>query len=313
MQDPYEKIAYLLLSLDDDKAQEILSCMDEKNAAKTLHKFKKLKRVSPHNSNPSVEEKGKFPLLQKKNESIGMEEILYLFKKHYTNYQFKKVFGNLELSNLVKNVDAHTLLQAIKDEHPQTVALVLAHCSDWQAAKVITGIRRKIQSEVLVKLAHMTWTSPGTVAELSDILKARIGMQRSIYPHKKGGVKQVAAVLSQMSDAERNKYLEDLKLNNPTTANKVAENLNPFSDIFLFKNQTLQILLVHIKTECLTKALATESQEAIELILNALSRPRAGMIREELAAQPRIKIKEAIAAQQEILAIVSRLKREGKI
>lgn len=215
--------------------------------------------------------------------------------------------------DFLRQTDPSQVATFLQEEHPQTIALVLAHLPHTVAASVLKALPVDVGSEVALRLAAMDRTPPEVVDAIEQALQQR--MSGFIIPEsaRVGGAEFMAKVLGQADRATEREILTALEQRDVDLANEVRRLLFTFDQIILLDDRSLQRVLREVDLKDLSAALRSASPELQERILKNLSTRSADMLREEMTLTSAVRPRQVLEAQQRIVAVVRRLEEQEEI
>lgn len=216
--------------------------------------------------------------------------------------------------NFLRHHDAEQLVQYLQEEHPQTIALVLAHLPPKNAAGVLAGLEPEVQREVALRVATMDRTSPEVIERVEMAMQSRLGAARSPEEFtKKGGVRDLAAMLNNSDRGTERAILADLDASDAELAEQVRALMFVFEDIAALDDRAIQTVLRRVDMKQLTLAMKGVRADVREAILRNMSERAALTLKEELELLGPVRIRDVEAAQSEVVRTVRQLEDEGAI
>jgi flagellar motor switch protein FliG len=216
--------------------------------------------------------------------------------------------------NFLRHHDAEQLVQYLQEEHPQTIALVLAHLPPKNAASVLAGLEPEVQREVALRVATMDRTSPEVIERVEAAMQSRLGAARSPEEFtKKGGVRDLAAMLNNSDRGTERAILNDLDASDRELAEQVRALMFVFEDIVALDDRAIQSVLRRVDMKQLTLAMKGVRADVREAILRNMSERAALTLQEELELLGPVRIKDVEAAQSEVVRVVRELEDDGSI
>jgi flagellar motor switch protein FliG len=209
-------------------------------------------------------------------------------------------------------LDAATTAQLLASEHPQAIAVVLAHLPEARAALVLDGLPEALQADIVLRLATLGPVPPAEIATLEAALNARLAsLTRTQGSSRLAGADYTARLVN--LSGQQKLLLDALTAADPALATRIAEQSFVFEDLARLAPRELQLVLREVDQAVLTLALKGASVRLRELLLSAMSARAADQLRDELAESGPVKKTEVSAAQAEICALVRRLGDSGAI
>ncbi len=213
----------------------------------------------------------------------------------------------------VKHVDSRTLAGFIKSEHPQTIAVILAHLPPSKAAEVLSEFPENLKYDVVLRISNLDVIPPGIVEEIDAVLNREILSTEGSEAKRLGGVEAVAELLNNVDKATEEQIFGRLEEDDPELADQIRQLMFVFEDLINVDDRGIRELLKEVRNEDLTLALKTASEELKQKILGNVSERAAAMILEDLEVMGPVRLSEVEQAQQKIIQVARRLEKEGKI
>lgn len=216
--------------------------------------------------------------------------------------------------SFLRHHDADQLVQYLQEEHPQTIALVLAYLPAKNAASVLAGLEPEVQREVALRVATMDRTAPEVIERVEAAMQSRLGAARTPEElTKKGGVRDLAAMLNNSDRGTERAILSDLESSDAELAEQVRALMFVFEDIVSLDDRAIQTLLRRVEMKQLTLAMKGVRPDVRDAILRNMSERAALTLQEELELLGPVRIRDVEAAQSEVVRVVRQLEDEGTI
>jgi flagellar motor switch protein FliG len=213
----------------------------------------------------------------------------------------------------LRGVDAKVLGNFIRNEHPQTIALILAHLDPDKAALILTEFPEQLQMDVVLRVAELDTVPHQVVEEIEHVLNEEITALGTVGTQKMGGAQTVAEILNQVDQATENAILSKIEEDKMELANDIRKLMFVFDDLINLDDRGVRAILKEVNNEELTMALKTASESMKSKILSNLSERAADMIKEDLEVMGPVRLADVEKAQQAILRVAKKLEAEGKI
>lgn len=213
----------------------------------------------------------------------------------------------------LKGMNPKLVADFIRNEHPQTIAVVLTNLSPEHAAQVITFFDKRTRIEVIMRVATMEPLAPGAMEELEDAINQNLAGTVGLQMRQMGGVKSAAEILNQTESESETEILSVIEKKNMDLATKIQENMFVFADIGKIDDRGVQRILKEITNEQLILALKTAEDPLKDLFLNNMSERAKEMLLEEMEARGPVKLSDVNAAQLEIVSTTRKLMSDGEI
>jgi flagellar motor switch protein FliG len=313
-----EKAAIFLVSVGDDAASEIIKRLELMEIQKITKYMDQL---------PTIEKDDSENVLKDFNSNFskvgivvkGDDYVKNLIAKSLDPEKAKKILDNLhgpieeEGLQTLKWLDPHIIADFVKNEHPQTIALILGHLEPMSAAVVIGLLPSSIRSQVVFRLSKLERVPPGVIKDLDEVLQEQLKSTGSTQSKLVGGVRIVADILNNMDKSIEEPILADIEKLDKEEAEKIRELMFTFDDLASVDDKSMQLILREVSHDQIVLALKTASDELRTKILANVSKRAQEMINDDLEAMGPKKLSEVEKVQHEILKVARRLEDEGKV
>ncbi len=214
---------------------------------------------------------------------------------------------------MLKDVDPTHLLEFIRNEHPQTIALILSQLNPGQASQVLGQLPEDIQTDVAMRIATMEKISPEVIREIESVLDVHLKEVISGNLSASGGVKAIASILNLVDRGTEKSILSNMEMENPELASSIKNLMFVFEDLLILDDRAIQLILKEVDTKELAIGLKAASEELKEKIFRNVSDRVATMIKEEMEYAGPTRLSVVEESQQRIVEIVRRLEEEQQI
>ncbi len=315
-----EKAAILVNYLGKDSLKVLFKTMDDGDVRKLLSIMQKL-RVVPVNVTKKVLEEY-YELISETEDYIFSETAASkeTIVEALGEERARGVLGGVNLNSggsksleSLEMVDAKSLANFLVNEHPQTVAVILAHLEPEKKGEVLKRLPETLQSEVVLRIASLDQVSPELIAEIDAVLKRELASMNSYEQTALGGVQPVAEMLNVMDKNTETSIMSKIEEKDPLLAEEIRKLMFVFEDVVKIDDKGIQILLKEVPNDKLLLALKTANDEIKNKILKNISARAAEMLRDDLANMGPSRLTDVEGAQQEIVNVARRLEAEGKI
>ena len=213
----------------------------------------------------------------------------------------------------LKRADPSQVITFIQDEHPQTIALILAHLQPDIAATVLSSLNPEMRTDVVLRIATMDRTPPEIVREVERVLERKMASVFSQGFTFAGGVKEVAEILNRIERATEKNIMAELEERDPELADEISRLMFTFDDLIHVDDGGIQKALREIDQKDLALALKHVDDEVKEKILKNMSTRARDMIAEEMEYMGPVRLRDVEEAQQKMVGVVRRLEEAGEI
>lgn len=313
------KAAILVLTLEQTVAAEILKHLDEFQIEEISREIAGLGPVTQLMRDEVVSEFYQLALARSYADEGGWEYAKNLLSKSLPESQAKKIIDQVNQTiqstpfSFLQKAESENLLTFIQDEHPQTIALILAHLKPSQASEVLVGLPGQKQVEVVKRIANMEQTNPEVIKEVERGLEHRLSAMITQTFEKAGGVDTVAEMLNLADRATEKSIMEGLEAEDPDLVEQIRRLMFVFEDIMMVNDKGIQGMLKEVDNDDLALALKTASQELKDKIFKNMSERAAQLIKEDMEYMGPVRVSDVEAAQQKIVDVVRRLEESGEI
>ncbi len=314
-----QKAAIFLMVMGEEFTSEVYKYLDEEDIKRIGIEMAKLEYV-PAEAVRKVLEEANMEVQELMGDiSLSPEEFLqrslikaYGEKGKQIWEEIKKELGP-ETFKKLKKLDPKTVANFLRNEHPQTIAIVLVHLDPDQAGQILQYLPDKIRSEVLLRIALLDKVDPEIVEEISNALEEELQAVGGTFARKLGGTEKAAEIISHAGRELEEEILSDIEEENPNLAEEIRKYLFTFEDFLNVDDLAIQTLLREISMDDLRLALKGASEEVREKFFRNMSERAANLLREDLEVMGPVRVSEVEKAQQNIIKVAKRLEQEGKI
>jgi len=209
-------------------------------------------------------------------------------------------------------VDTRTLANFLINEHPQTIALIVAHLAAERKVDVLRRLPEGLQAEVVLRVANLDYVSPELIAQLDDVLKTELSTLGSIDTNQLGGVEPIADMLNLMDKNSEKNIMSRVEEKDPELAEEIRKLMFVFEDLIYVDDKGIQSLLKEVDNQKLVIALKTAPEEIRAKLFKNMSNRAATLLNEDLDALGPTKLSDVEKAQAEIVQKCKELEAQGK-
>ncbi|MFC3149290.1 flagellar motor switch protein FliG [Piscinibacterium candidicorallinum] len=213
----------------------------------------------------------------------------------------------------LKWMDAGSVAELVRNEHPQIIASILVHLDRDHASGILNLFTDRLRNEVVMRIATLDGIQPLALKELNDVLSRVLQGGDRLKKASLGGVKTTAEILNFLGSSSETAVLDAVREADPDLAQKIMDQMFTFDDVNKLDDRGIQTLLREVSTESLVVALKGADEELKEKILRNMSTRAAESLREEMENKGPVRVSEVESEQKEILKTVRRLADEGQI
>ena len=313
-----QKAAIFLMTVGESAAAEIMKHLGPREVQKIGVAMAALSGISPANVTSAITE---FMDLVRSHTGIGIgnEEYIRAVLTHALGEE--KASGMIDRILLggqtkglesLKWMDPRSVVEMVRFEHPQIIAIVLSYLDSDHAAEVLSMLPENTRSDLLMRVATMDGIQPAALKELNEMLELQLrgagGQQSSL-----GGVKCAADIMNFIERGAEAKITEQITEADAVLATKIQDLMFTFENIVDIDDRGIQSLLREVSTESLVLALKGTDDSIKDKVFKNMSTRAAEMLKDDLESKGPVKLSEVEAAQKEILGVARRLADEGTI
>ncbi len=317
-EDGITRSAMLLLTLGEDEAAAVLKHMTPRDVQKLGAAMATLKSVPRQEVESVVDDF--YEVTQRGAPVVADEE--------YIRGMLTKALGDDRAANLISRIlqggdtagleglkwmDAATVAELIRNEHPQIIATILVHLESDHAGDILKLFTERLRNDVLLRIATLDGVQPVALQELNDALTRILSGSAKIKKAAMGGVHTAAEILNYVGTANETSILDNVREYDPDLAQKIVDEMFVFDNLIDVDDRGIQLLLREVQSESLILALKGANEEMREKIFRNMSQRAAEMLREDLESKGPVRLSEVEREQKEILKVARRLADEGQI
>ncbi len=314
------KAAILVLQLDRNAATKVLA---ELSDAELEDLAAEIARAGDVPADMSAAVLREFGILQVSGDSVvrgGLEQSRALLMSALGEGRAGAIMDRLSTTmfdlpfKFLQNADARQLLNFISDEHPQTIALVLAHVPAPLASKVLAGLGADLQADVAHRIATMDRTSPDIIHQIEANLERR--MATLMVPSELsavGGVQPLVEIINRADRGTEKMILEGLEERDPELAEEVRSRMFMFEDLTNLEDRAVQLVLRQVEIANLAIALKGVASVVHAKIMANMSERAAITLAEEIELLGPVRVQSVEEAQTEVVRVIRELEESGQI
>ncbi len=315
------KAAILLVAVGEDLAKEVLRALPEPDVQRITEELADLRGITPELSGDVLEEF--WELLETQNYMVhgGLDYASRLLIETFGKDRADDLLAMVrqsqeaEQGNLAKmqRSDPQQLGKLLDSEHPQTIALVLAHLDPRRASLVLDNLSEEHKVVSIQRLAEMRQFSPEMAQKVAHSLHRRLESMGDTARKSYSGFKAVADLLNRLNAEESKHILETIEDNQPELALNIRNLMFTFEDLITVPAATIREIVSGVDKRQLALALRGANEELRAQIFKAMSSRAVEMLKEDMEVLGPVRSREVAQAQQEILNLARRLEAEGKV
>ena len=315
------KAAVLLMAVGEDLAKEILRTLPEADVERLTEEFADMRGITPDVSSAVVEEFWQVLETQGFMVHGGLDYASRLLAETFGKQRADDMMMQLrraqeaEQGNLAKlqRTDPQQLGKLLDAEHPQTIALVLAHLDPKRASLVLNSLSEEHKVVSIQRLAEMRQFSPEMAQKVAHILHRRLEAVGDTGRRSYSGFKAVADLMNRLNAEESKHILEVIEEGQPELALGIRNLMFTFEDLVTVPPATIREIVSGVDKKQLAMALRGANEELRAAIFKSMSARAVEMLKEDMEVLGPVRSRDVAQAQQEILNLARRLEAEGKV
>lgn len=317
--DPLRKASILLMSLGTDEAAMVLKHLGPREVQKLGVEMAGL---------ADVDKAQVISVLDDFLTTVGSSTNLGVGNDEYVKKMLKTALGEDKAGSLIDRIleggsaagletlkwmEARSVYELIRYEHPQIQTIVLSYLESDQAAAILEFFDDKVRVDLLLRIAALDVVQPSALQELNNILEQQLSSSSSSASAHLGGVKTAANIMNFLDSSVESVAMDGIREMDDDLAQQIQDLMFVFDNLVDVDDKGIQSLLREISSESLILALKGADEALREKIFGNMSRRAAELLREDLENKGPVKVSEVEAAQKEILAIARRMAEAGEI
>ncbi|MGB6054737.1 MAG: flagellar motor switch protein FliG [Burkholderiaceae bacterium] len=314
-----QKGAILMLALGEDEAAEVMKYLGPREVQKLGAAMSVMKGVANEDLQVVLQE---FRTETELQTSLGLDSDEYIrtvltkaLGSDKASSLLNRILGGRDASGIesLKWMDAQSVAELIRNEHPQIIATILVHLERYHACEVLDQFTERLRNDVVLRIATLDGVQPAALRELNEVLTKLLSGNENLKKKPMGGIRAAAEILNFLSGENEASVMENLKAYDAAMAQRIMDEMFVFDNIMDIDDRGIQTILREVQSESLIIALKGAPQELREKIFKNMSQRAAEMMREDLESKGPVRLSEVEAQQKEILQIVRRLADEGQV
>jgi len=309
------------MAIGEGLAKEVLRTLPEADVERLTSEFADLRGISPEISNAVLQEF--WDLLETQAYMVhgGIDYASHLLVETFGKQRAEDLMTQIrhaqemELGNLaqLQRTDPQQLGKLLDSEHPQTIALVLAHLDPKQASLVLGSLTEEHRVVSIQRLAEMRQFSPEMAQKVAQILHRRLEKVGDAQRKSYSGFKAVSDLMNRLNGDESKRILESIEESEPELALSIRNLMFTFEDLVTVPQATIREIVSGVDKKQLAMAMRGAKEGLRAAIFKCMSSRAAEMLKEDMDVLGPVRSREVAQAQQEILTFARRLEAEGKV
>ena len=314
------KAAIVLMKLGKDAAAAVLAHMDADEVEAISAEIAELSVVDPDETRGVMDEFGDLLIARQHMLQGGIEYARELLRRSLGEARAEEALARLTAKAVqapflfLHRADPAQLRSFISDEHPQVIALVLAHMPPEKASLVLSELSPELQGEVAHRIAVMDRANPETVRVVEAVLERRLSsVLHANDASRVGGVGPLVSIINRADRSTERQIVEGLEAMDAELAEEVRSRMFLFEDIVTLGDRDVQLVLRQVDTAALALALKGVPEQVRDKITSNLSERAAENVLEEVELLGPVRLTQVEEAQASIIRAIRALEESGEI
>jgi flagellar motor switch protein FliG len=313
------KAAILLVRMGKEYSSRVLAGLSEAEVEELSAEIARLGKLEPDVVGDVIDEF--YAMATTKHAGAGgMQYARELLEASLGPERAQLILDRLQASmndmpfNFLSHADPRQLLSYVQHEHPQTIALVLAHVPSALASSILSGLAPEVQSDVAHRIAVMDRTSPDVIRQVEVALQRKLSTV--LQPDELstvGGLDPLVDIINRSDRTTERLILEALEARNPAIAEEIRRRMFMFEDIVNLDDRSVQLVLRQVEPSDLATALKGVSEAVRDKVTGNLSERGRENLLEEIDLLGPVKVKMVEESQQKIVSVIRSLEDSGQI
>ena len=314
-----QKAAILFITLGPELSAPVFKHLSDDEIERITLEIASQKQVTPAQKAYVIGEFYQLAMAKDYLSSGGLEYAQDVLEKALGSEKAANILSRLTTSlqvrpfDFLRKTNPSQLLNFIQNEHPQTIALVMAYLDADQAAMILTALPADKQADVAKRIAEMDRTSPDVIREVERVLERKLSSLVTQDFTTAGGVKAIVEILNRVDRTSEKAIIETLEVDNPELTEEIKKLMFVFEDIVMIDDRSIQRILRDVDNKDLSLSLKATPKEVADKVFKNMSTRAADMLREEIEFMGPVKIRDVEEAQQRIVNVIRNLEDKGEI
>jgi flagellar motor switch protein FliG len=316
---PRRKAAIVLTVLGPKQAGEVLRYFTDEHIERLTLEVARLDKVTPDLRQTVVNEFHDMCMAQDFIAEGGVDNARKVLEVAFGNEKaelvIRKIITAMQVVpfEFLKKADPNQLMGFIQDEHPQTIALILAYMPTNQAAAILTKLHPELRGDVAERIASMDQVPPEVIRRVEAVLERKVSSLINEEITKAGGPKALVDLLQRVDRSTERLIMDMLGDNNPELADEVKNMMFVFEDIIQLDDRAIQQILKEVDVKELALALKGVNDDVRGKVYRNMSERAVNMLKEDMDFMGPVKVRQVEEAQQKVVAVIRRLEEAGEI
>ncbi len=314
-----QKAAVMLMVLGPQASGNVVRHLDEEHIEALSLELARLDKVTPEQREAVIREFYEVAIAQDYIAEGGVEHARRVLEEAFGNDRAEEVIKRIVAAmqvvpfEFLKKADPAQVLSFIQDEHPQTIALILAYMPINNAALILSKLPGDLRADVAGRIAMMEQTPPEVIRRVEQVLEKKVSSLISQEMTQAGGPKALVDLLNRVDRSTERLIMDSLTENNPELADTVKNMMFVFEDITQLDDRAIQAIMKEVDVKELATALKGTPVEVQEKIFKNMSERAVAMLKEDMEFMGPVRLRVVEESQQKVVAIIRKLEETGEV
>ncbi len=314
-----QKAALLMIALDVEKAAQVFKYLDQNDVEFISTEISRVKNIPSHVVDTVIDDYYSLITAREYMLEGGLEYAQQVLEKSFGPSKAIEIIEKvknlttLKGFDVLKKAESSQLVNFLNKEHPQTIALILAHLNPEQTANALKELPDDLRADVAYRIATLGKITPQILKQIEKVVDELAGFSINQTVSKIGGPKSLANILNRASVSISKEILSEIENKDPNTALEIKRLMFLFDDIVLLQNKEIQRILKEVDRKDLALSLKIADEKVKEKIFSNMSERAADLLKEELQYMGPVRLKEVESAQSRIVDIIKMLEEQEEI
>jgi flagellar motor switch protein FliG len=313
--------ATLFILMGEEAAANVLKFLNESEIEKISREISNVETLMMDDSEQSAEELYRLLVANNFASQGGLDYAKKIILKSLGAGSAKRIIDRLSSKQLngtafeaIERLNPFQLSQFMQNEHPQTIALILAHLTPSRSAELLGTLPKEMQAEVTVRMASLDAISPDVIRGISAVLEEKLKpASTDMHSQSYDGLRAVAELLNRLERSQSRAVLEKIESDKPEVANSIRQLMFIFEDVATLDDPAIRAILQRVDKKTVARALKGTSDSIQAQFFKNMSARAVEMMQEEIEIMGPVKMRDVHAAQHKIVEIVRELEEDGVI
>ncbi len=314
-----QKSALLLIALNVETASQVFKYLEPTDVESISAEISKVKNIPSNVVEQVIDDYHDLVTAREYVLEGGLDFAQQVLEKSFGLSKAMEVIGKVKnLTTLhgfdvLKKADSTQLVNFLSKEHPQTIALILAHLNPDQTAEALVELSEDLRTEVVYRIATLGKISPQTLTQIEKVVDELAGFSINQTMGQLGGTKSVANILNRINISMNKEIISSIEDKDEDVGLEIKRLMFLFDDIIHLQDRDVQRILKEIDRKDLALSLKVVDDRVQEKIFSNMSERAADLLKEELQFMGPVKLKEVEAAQGRVVDQIKQLEEQDEV